>query len=126
MGSSALDVHRDSNMASERARTAFYMRRGGATYRVIGEHFGVRPERARQLVLAATREAIGRAPHLKETILDSIYLGDSSTRAGFPTVHSVRTSDRGNSLQSLGALRDGRASDRVFGRWVVTQRSCHC
>ena len=84
MESSPLDVLRASNMASERARTAFRMRLGGATYSVIGEHLGVRPERARQLVLAATREAIGRAPHLKETILDSICLGESVTRSGFP------------------------------------------
>jgi len=72
-------------MASERAHTAFRMRSDGATYTVIAQYLGVRPERARQLVIAAAREAIRRAPDARVQILDSINLRGRVTRWGFPT-----------------------------------------
>lgn len=72
-------------MASERAHTAFRMRRGGATYSVIAERLGVRPERARQLVIAAAREAIRRTPDARLRILDNVNLRGRVLRSGFPT-----------------------------------------
>lgn len=71
-------------MASERAHAAFSMRLGGATYSVIAGHLGVRPERARQLVIAAAREAIRRAPQARDRILDSVSVHGRVTRSGFP------------------------------------------
>lgn len=44
--------------SADRYRVAWQLRRAGATYRVIGESLGVKPERARQIVLRAERRLI--------------------------------------------------------------------
>lgn len=78
------------NMASERSHLAFRMRLGGATYTAIGKHLGIRPTRARQLVIATAREAIRANPEMKDRILDSVRL-KGPVRSWFPTTVSRST-----------------------------------